>query len=336
MKILIVQTAFLGDTVLTTPIFKALRARYPEAQLWFVGTPAGVELVRRDPLLAGVIPFDKRGRDAGARGLWRFAQRLRSERFDRVYAVQRSARTSLLVWLAGIPERIGYRSARGSWLYTRRMVRPVDGHDVERNLTILGDERGGGDGELRLFPPPLSELPGEVTAVLPPAGTYVVLAPGSAWRTKRWDQSHYAAVAQSYTRAGVPVVVVGAPEEREVCAAVASASGALDLAGKTSVAACATVIAGAKVLVCNDSVALHIGSALKVPTVAVFCATSPRFGFGPWRNQATVVEHTELACKPCRRHGSRVCPTGTEACMRDVPPERVLRAAAELERGVVA
>jgi heptosyltransferase-2 len=82
--------------------------------------------------------------------------------------------------------------------------------------------------------------------------------------------------------------------------------------------------------VCNDSVALHVGSALKVPTVAVFCATSPRFGFGPWRNRATVVEHSELSCKPCRRHGSPRCPTGTEACMRDVKAERVLAAASGL------
>jgi heptosyltransferase-2 len=331
MKILIVQTAFLGDTVLSTPVIGAVRARFPEAEIWFLGTPGGVELVRRDPFLAGVIPFDKRGADAGLGGLWALARRLRAHRFDRVYALQRSVRTAVLLRLARIPERVGFRSARLAWLYTERIDRPTDRHDVERNVAILGATPSASELELRLFPPSRSEVRSEVRAALPPARQYVALAPGSKWRTKRWDAEGYATVARAYRERGHAVVVVGSPEEAEVCAFVATAGDALNLAGKTDVAEFAAVIGEARLLVCNDSVALHIGSALKVPTVAVFCATSPRFGFGPWRNKATVVEHTGLACKPCRRHGSERCPTGTESCMRDVPPDRVLAAAAELE-----
>jgi len=330
MKILIVQTAFLGDTVLSTPVIGALRSRYPGAEIWFMTTPGGVELVRRDPFLTGVIPFDKRGSDSGLRGLWSLARRLRQHRFDRVYALQRSVRTAVLLWLARIPARVGFRSARGATLYTERIGRPTEPHDVERNLAILGADRASGDGELRLFPPPRAEIRAEVRAALPAPRSYVALAPGSKWRTKRWDPQGYAAVARAYRARGTPVVVVGSPEETAVCAAVASAGGALDLAGKTTVAEFAAIIGEAQMLVCNDSVALHIGSALKVPTVAIFCATSPRFGFGPWRNVAAVVEHTGLACKPCRRHGSARCPTGTEACMRDVAAEQVLVAAAEI------
>jgi len=332
MKILIVQTSFLGDTVLSTPVIGALRARFPDAALWFLGTPGAVELVRRDPALAGVIAFHKRGGDGGLAGLLRMASRLRKENFDRVYALQRSARTALLLWLAGIPERIGFRSARLSWLYHVRRDRPREPHDVERNLAILGAEDQGhfADGELRLFPPRREELSAEITALLPPIGAYVVLAPGSVWATKRWSAAEYRRVAEYYRDIGTPVVVIGGSEERAVGETVSAHTGALNLAGRTSLGELTTIIGGAKLLVCNDSVALHIGSALKVPTVAVFCATSPRFGFGPWRNRATVVEHTGLRCKPCRRHGSARCPTGTEACMREVRAERVLESASAI------
>lgn len=332
MKILIAQTAFLGDTVLSTPVIGALRERFPTAEIWFLGTPAGVELIRRDPALSGVLSFDKRGSDRGLGGLLRTAARIRSERFDAVYAIQRSLRTTLLLVLARIPERIGFRSARLSWLYHRRPIRPPEPHDVERNLAIVDDGVGAtpGGGELRLFPPSRGEIAPAVAALLPPPRSYVVLAPGSVWPTKRWSAAEYRRTAASYLERGTPVVVVGGAAERDVCAEVAAETGAIDLAGRTSVAEYAAIIGEAKLLICNDSVALHIGSALKIPTVVIFCATSPKFGFGPWRNRAVVVEHTGLACKPCRRHGSMRCPTGTEACMRQVPAERVLGAATEL------
>lgn len=86
------------------------------------------------------------------------------------------------------------------------------------------------------------------------------------------------------------------------------------------------VMQKARLVVCNDSMSLHMASALKVPTVAIFCATSPTFGYGPWQNQAIVVERRDLACKPCRPHGSRRCPNGTEACMRGLAADEVISA----------
>src|SRR5690606_2227043 len=100
-----------------------------------------------------------------------------------------------------------------------------------------------------------------------------------------------------------------------------------NLAGKTKVGELLTLVQRAGLVVCKDSMALHVASAFKRPPVAVFCATSPSFGFGTPRSPAEVVEVQGLACKPCRRHGSQKCPTGTEACMRDLSSGQVIRAA---------
>ena len=151
---------------------------------------------------------------------------------------------------------------------------------------------------------------------------------GSAWETKRWSASGFRDVAQELVARGNRVIVVGASADQQVCAEVCKDGGpeVINLCGRTTLFELLYVIGEAKALVCNDSVALHMASAHRTATVAIFCATSPLFGFGPWKNRAVIVERGDLFCKPCRRHGSRRCPTGTLACMKGVSNEMVMRA----------
>ncbi|NDC37598.1 MAG: hypothetical protein EBZ48_06050, partial [Proteobacteria bacterium] len=95
MRILLVQTSFLGDVILSTPVLAALRQEFPAAELWMMTTPAAKSLVERDPLLSGVITFDKNGSERTVAALWRKAAELRRMRFDIAYALQRSARTAM-------------------------------------------------------------------------------------------------------------------------------------------------------------------------------------------------------------------------------------------------
>jgi heptosyltransferase-2 len=328
MKILIVQTSYLGDTVLSTPVIAGVRRLHPEARIWIMTTPAAASLVARDPLLEGVIPFAKRGPDAGGGGLWRMARRLRGMSFERVYSLHRSLRTALLLAMSGIPHRTGFADAHGSIVYHQRARRRPEDHDVLRNLSLLSGEipLEALDPELRLFAPGRAELTAALQAQLPPAGGYAVLVPGSAWKTKMWHWEHFREVGAYLRGRGLPVVLLGGPGDRAVNQEVARGLTALDLAGETSVAEAMTVVREAALVVCNDSLALHLASAFKVPCVAVFCATSPAFGFGPWRNRALVVERDDLPCKPCARHGGRSCPTGTNACMQGLPATRVIAA----------
>lgn len=332
MKILLVQTSFLGDTILSSPVVAGLKKIYPQAELWMLTTPAGAELVGCDPLLAGMLLFDKRGRDRGLWGLLSRAAELRSLRFDRAYSLHRSYRTALLLWLARIPQRIGFSNARLSFLYHHRRLRQREQHEVLRNLSLLAGELDvqGADQELRVFPAPHAELPAQVRDLLAAQQSYVVIAPGSHWETKRWHADGFKAVAQALAADGLKTVLIGRAEEAGLGAAIENGISVVNLIGRTSLPETAAVISTAALMICNDSMVLHLASAFKVPTVVVFCSTIPGFGFGPWRNRARVVEKTDLSCKPCGRHGHRRCPLGTEACMREVDAEEVLRAAREL------
>lgn len=145
-----------------------------------------------------------------------------------------------------------------------------------------------------------------------------------------WHRHGFRTVAKYMISRGIHVVLVGAKSDKEVCAEVAQGLDVLDLSGKTGISEVMYVMKNAAIAICNDSMSLHMASAFKVPNVAVFCATSPEFGYGPWKNNAIVVEKEGLSCKPCRSHGSNKCPTGTEACMRDLSPEKVIDAARTL------
>ena len=318
MKILLVQLSFLGDMILSTPVVAGLKKIHPNARLTVMTTPLAAALVENDPLVDRVITFDKRGREKSIGGMVEKAKTLRAEGFDRVYSLHRSYRTSILLALAGIPVRVGFKDAKLSFLYTDQRQKKVEGHSAIRNLSLLFDElpETGFDTDLRLFAPKhenLSETAGKAFSL---AGDTIVMAPGSAWKTKQWHWQGYSEVARHFAQLGKKIVLIGGPADKAVCAKINEQGDFLDYSGRISLSDTLYLMEQSSLVICNDSMALHMASAFKVPNVAVFCATSPEFGFGPWQNpKSTIVQDDTLGCKPCRRHGSNQCPNGTEACM---------------------
>jgi heptosyltransferase-2 len=156
----------------------------------------------------------------------------------------------------------------------------------------------------------------------------VGLAPGSVWPTKRWTVEGFATVAAALAADGVRCVILGAPAEAALAEDVRVRSGgrATTLAGCTDLATLVAVIDRLALLVCNDSAPMHIAGARGVPVVAVFCATTPALGYGPYGPDDIVIG-ADLACRPCARHGGRRCPRGTEDCLRLVTAGTVLTAA---------
>ncbi len=331
-RILLVQTSFLGDTILSTPVISAIKSRFPEADLWMMTTPLSAGLVQRDPLLRGVITYDKRKQESGLTGLLKMSRRLKAMKFDLVYSLHRSYRTSLMLWLSGIPMRIGCSDSKLRFLYNKVRQRNLRDHDVLRNLSILnGDVDLISDpAEMRLFAPSADELGAVVNQLLPESKPYVVLVPGSVWKTKMWHWEGFQTVANFLLQQGFKVVLLGSKSDESVCAKVSQGLDVINLAGRTSISEAMFVIQHARLVVCNDSMSLHMSSAMKIPTVAIFCATSPEFGYGPWKNNAIVIEKKDLSCKPCRPHGSHKCPNGSEACMNDIHTQEVIDATKEL------
>lgn len=318
MKILIVQCSFLGDTILSTPVIAALKKRYPHARLSMMTTPLASALVMGDPDLEEVILFDKRGKEKGFAGILRKACDLRKRSFDRVYSLHRSYRTALVLFLSGIPVRTGFHDASLSFLYTRKAKHLGSGHAVLRNLSLVTDDcfMEACDIKLKLVAPAISDVSPLVRDELLKPGAYAVLAPGSAWKTKRWHWQGFADLSTRLSGRGLRVYLVGGKGEADLCSRIAASGSSMDLSGKVTLPETLLLMKNSAIVVCNDSMALHMASALKTPTVVVFCATSSDLGFGPWENpRALIVENIHLECRPCGRHGGHACPNKTEACM---------------------
>ena len=318
---LIVDTSFLGDVLCAEPLVRAAVRLHPGEPVDFLTSPGAAPLLHGHPQLRSVVVYDKRRGDRGPGGLLRMARRLRQAGYARAWSTHRSWRTALLLRIARIPERAGFAGASGGWLYTRQVAYRRDLHEIERNLEFAG----GGAWE----PPRVH--PGEAellrAAELAPEGAFVAVAPGSIWATKRWPEEHFAALVRALAAGVAPVVLLGGPEDRELCARIARAAdgGAVtDLAGRTSLRESYALIARAACLVCNDSAPMHLGVAARVPVVGIYCSPVPAFGFAPRGPRDVVLEVDGLDCRPCGIHGHPACPRGHFKCGRDLAPARVL------------
>jgi heptosyltransferase II len=328
---LVIQTSFLGDTVLTTPLLAQLANRGP---VDVVTTPASAALLANHPAVRAVIVYDKRGGDRGIRGLLRLARRLRASRYDVALLAQGSWRSAVLTLLAGIPSRIGFTSSAGRWLYTKRVPYRDDLHHAARLLMLARPNgREPLPEELRPTLAPGDAERSAVNALLAqhavqPGQALVALAPGSVWATKRWP--YYPELARLLASRARLVVIGSGADAPFAQAILAAEPSAIDATGRLSLLASAELIGRCGVVVTNDSAPLHLASAMGTPTVAIFGPTVPGFGFGPLSPRASVVGRDTLPCRPCDRHGPQRCPLGHHRCMRDILPALVAERALTL------
>lgn len=317
--VLVIQTAHLGDVVLTTPLLTRLADQYGPVDV--VTTPSAAPLLNTHPAVRRVIPYDKGGRDWGPGGFFRLVGMLRRAGYQKVLLPHESVRSSLLAWFARVKRRVGFSRAPGRFWYTERVSFPEGTHASRRMAMLAGVGQtprptlGLTEDDLRTTTEWLED---ERVA----AG-FVAFAPGARWATKRWP--YFPGLA---ARLRLPVVVVGGPEDRAAGEAIcqAAAGRAWNAAGRFTLRESAALLRHARTLVCNDSLPLHLGAVAGCPTVAIFGPTTPRFGFGPLGPGDRVMEHPSLPCRPCSKHGPETCPLKHHLCMRDISIEAVARA----------
>ena len=320
----VIQTSFLGDTILTTPLLAQLAHRGP---VDVVTTPAAASVLTGHPAVRQVIVYDKRATHAGLFGFTTMTSRLKGASYDVAYLAQGSLRSALLVFAARIPERIGFATSSGIWLYTTKVAYRDDLHHAAR-LLLLSRPNGREPTEEEMRP---SLTPGTaerslVDELLRSRGVdagerLIALAPGSVWATKRWP--YYPPLAQALADAG-RIVIVGGPGDRALAQEiVAAVPHAVDATGALPLLASAELIGRCAVIVTNDSAPLHLASAMGTPTVAIFGPTVPEFGFGPLAPARAALGHETLACRPCHRHGPKRCPLTHFRCMRELSVESV-------------
>lgn len=333
---LLIQSAFLGDSLLTLPLARDIKSLLPRCRLTVLTLPGTADIFRQSSWVDEVVFDDKRGEHGGLSGTWKLSRQLRKKNFDLAVIPHRSFRSAWLAWLSRIPERVGFSSSAGRLFLTRTVPFTWLMHDLERNLALakaLGpDIRVRADESLYVSQD--AEESRAVSARLAQEGVkpgeiVVGVHPGSAWPTKRWLAPRFAELCRRLAHSGRKVVLVGGRQDAELCAKIAEESGAVDWSGKTTLNELKALMGRLSLFITNDSGPMHLATACGVPTLAVFGPTTRELGFFPYGPDHRVLE-SDLPCRPCGLHGAKACPEGHFLCMNLITTDEVFKNAEEM------
>ncbi len=336
MKILIRATNWIGDAVLSLPALRAVRQRYPDADIAVLARPWVVDLYKGERSIDRVIPL------LGLPGVRAFAEKrrvvaaLRRERFDLAILLPNSFESAALVFLGAAKRRVGYRRDGRSVLLTDAIPLPKPG-ELPRHERYYYPELLRRAGIIDSLPeineilfdaiPEARQRGVALFAAQGIRGPVVGISPGAAFGgAKRWSAEGFAEAArQIAARTDATVAVFGSAAEKPLCQQVADATGGTNFAGATTLREFIDMTAACRIYLANDSGAMHIAAALGVPCVTVFGPTDET-ATGPVGATARIVREP-VPCAPCKK---RECPLGHHLCMVGVPAARVVAEALHL------
>lgn len=327
-KILLIQTAFIGDAILTSPLIRAMRRQFPEAEIDLISNAATKKLFELNPNLNRIFPFVKKPFFAKIINFMRLVFLLWREKYECAVSVQSYMTSANLMYFGRIPRRIGFKRQK---LLTDPIVHGGLMHRTEYYLSLMKaftDEKF--DRQTEIFWTDAEESAARnLIAIHRKSGDFLLgMAPGSVWFTKRWPQEYFVLLIDRLADANVKIVLLGGPGEAALCREIeqqAVNENILNIAGNYSITGSAAIIAKLDLMLVNDSAPLHLANAVKTDVVAIFGPTVRRYGFYPMRENDTMLER-EISCRPCRHNGGPVCPEGHFKCMLEITPDLVLKA----------
>lgn len=332
-NILVIQTAFIGDTILASHFAAAVKEAFPDSKIHFFLRKGNESVIQGLPFVEKVWVWDKKG--GKVKNLWNLIKELRTIRFDMVFNLHRHFNSGLISALMKSPLKVGFRQNPLSFFYTQKVNHLIphpgqDGswHEVQRNLQLL--KLASPNTEIsensKIYKPilPLEEKHFSKVSKWS-NGDYFVVAPASVWFTKAWSEGKFRALTQELSKLG-HVYFIGAPTDKELCERIREGVGkTTNLCGELNLLDSAALMKNAKRVFVNDSAPLHLASAVNAKTTAIFCSTVEDFGYTPLADDSVVISMGKaLSCRPCGLHGHKSCPLGHYKCSEDIEVSRVL------------
>ena len=328
-KIVVVQTAFIGDAVLTLPMLEVLANNNPDAKIDVVTIPRNAEIFLASPFVNEVLVFDKRNTHKGIKALYSFARMLGSRGYSVVIAPHRSLRSSLLVLLSGIKESTGFTNAAFPIVYKHQVDYEYDLHESARNISLVSNNVAK---EYSLYLPKMifsedtKKKVDDFVNSITKRKKIIAVAPGSVWETKRYPTGHFITIIRALINKNYLILLTGSAAEyklnEEICKAVGE--NCKNVAGKNNLVETVYLLSKCSLLITNDSAPTHFGMAANIPVLTIYCSTVKDFGFYPYNGKSGTISFTDLRCKPCGIHGYEVCPLSHFNCGQKLLPEIVL------------
>ena len=315
-KILVIQTAFIGDAILATGIIEKLHQYYTETEIHFLVRKGNESLFENHPFLRQVLVWDKSKKYSD---LWRLLQAIRKEKFDVAINLQRFGATGLLTGFSGATKTIGFEKNPFFFLFSESYPHEIQNskHEVERNHELIKNITDNHFEKPKLYPSEKDiNLISKYTE-----NPFVCIAPASVWFTKQLPEEKWVELINK-TNSAYTIFILGSKADNDLAQRIIDAApnkNVVNLCGKISLLQSTALMKLATMNYVNDSAPLHLASSVNAPVTAFFCSTIPEFGFGPLSENSQVIQTEEkLICRPCGLHGKKACPEGHFKCGKSI------------------
>jgi ADP-heptose:LPS heptosyltransferase len=331
--ILIIQTAFIGDTILASHFARAVKDFYPNSKIHFFLRKGNESVIQGLSSIEKTWIWDKKG--GKTKNLINLISELRKIDFDIVFNLHRHFNSGLVTSLMKSPLKVGFSQNPLSVFYTHKVQHLIPHesngntwHEVQRNLQLLKAIEPSFEikEDSKVYKPELPIEAKHIEKITPyEKEKYFVVAPASVWFTKAWSKHKYQELVKELSLKG-KVYLIGGPDDKVLCDEVMdSSSNVENLCGKLNLLDSAALMKNAKRVFVNDSAPLHLASSVNAKTTAIFCSTVPAFGYTPLADDSVIVDvGASLNCRPCGLHGHKDCPLGHFNCSEHIEVNRVL------------
>ena len=326
-RILIIQTAFTGDVVLATALIEKLQEFYPQTPIDFLLRKGNEGLLAQHPHINKLWIWDKKKNKIA--NLLKIAVAIRKQKYSHVINVHRFATSGIVCLLSGAKHIIGFKKNPLSWCFSQSMEHVISApgsntfvHETELNQTLIASFTNNSPAFPKLYPSKEDDYRVAAYQTQP----YLCISPASVWYTKQFPKQQWIKLINNYPRQA-KFYLLGGPTDMPLAQAIAdecTGKQVVNLCGQLSFLQSAALMQGAVINYTNDSAPLHFASSMNAPLKAIFCSTVPAFGFGPLRENGTVIEvKDDLRCRPCGLHGRKACPQGHFKCATNISLEQL-------------
>ncbi|MEN9444502.1 MAG: hypothetical protein RIS47_1392 [Bacteroidota bacterium] len=322
MKILIIQTAFIGDVILATALIEDIRQSHPQAEIHFLLRKGNESLLEHHPHLQKIWIWNKKQK---FKSQIQIIRQLRKQQYDLTLNLQRYFSSGIFSLFSKSKRIIGFNKNPLSTFFTESKPHEfVPGiHEIDRNHALISSLVHSPAQRPKLYP--TAQHWAQTSQYK--THKYIVMAPTSVWFTKQWPVHKWIQLC-SEAPSDFHIFLVGAPADTTICQQIATQSQNFNvhvLTGKLSLLHTAALMADAHLNIVNDSAPLHLASAMNAPVAAIFCSTSPTFGYTPLSDKKYIIQaNSALDCHPCGIHGHKTCPKQHYRCAEDIATRQIL------------
>lgn len=327
-KILVIQTAFLGDAILTLPMLEKLKEKFPDSVIDVLSIPSTKEIFEASPFVNEVLVMDKKRSHKSLFQLFRFTNKIKRSSYTKIYSPHRSFRTAFIVMQSNAKDTYGFSNASLFHVYRNVVQYKEESHEVQRNLDLIGHDYSS--DSWRIIPKLKinSESQQKVEQFLSSNqlnDNLIAIAPGTIWATKKYPEQYFQEIIKHFTTKSHKILIIGGKSDEQSSQRLTNGNkNVVATSGRFSIIETIELLKKVRILITNDSAPTHMGMCANVPVLTIYCSTIPGFGFYPYNKKSSYISFSDLKCKPCGIHGYEECPIKSFDCGNKLSPNIII------------